>query len=265
MDVVPYRNPRLRTRGRDGETHMKVVICDDSIEDLLKIDRLMRKYQELGPGRDFELEKFSDAALLYRRIREGELADIYVLDMIMPTRSGIDIGSLIRSPGRGGTIIYVTSSDDFALDAYGVHAVRYLLKPVSEEQLFEAMDYALSQAEARRDPVYLVKTREGMTQIPYSRIEYIENAARRLEVHMAGGETLKSIFIRKSFDEEIGEVARERNFLQVHKSFLVNLDYVKRMTQEGIEMECGGQLPVSRNRAAQVKREYLLYVSEKYR
>lgn len=244
---------------------MKVVICDDSIEDMLKIEKLVIKYKEMEPGRDFELEKFSDAALLYQRILEGELADIYILDMIMPSRSGIDIGSLLRSPGRGGTIIFITSSDDFALDAYGVHAVRYLLKPVEEEQLHEALDYALSHADVRRDPVYLVKTREGVAQAPYSRIEYIENAARRLEVHMAGGETLKSIFIRRSFDEEIGEVARERNFLQVHKSFLVNLDFVKRMTQEGIAMECGRELPVSRNRAAQVKREYLLYVSEKYR
>lgn len=244
---------------------MKVVICDDSIKDLLEIERLAQRYGELHPGRDFELEKFSDASELYRRILEGELADIYILDMIMPQRTGIDIGSQIRRFGRGNVIIYITSSDDFALEAYGVHAVRYLIKPVGEDKFFEAMDYAATQTGIKREPVYLVKTKEGVEQVPCPRIEYIENAARKLEVYMAGGEVLKSIFIRRSFDEEIGELAEKRNFLRVHKSFLVNLDYVERMTPQGILMECGRMLPVSRNRAAEVKREYLLYVSEKYR
>ncbi len=82
---------------------------------------------------------------------------------------------------------------------------------------------------------------------------------------MADGEIIKSLFIRKSFEEETLEVSRRRNFLQIHKSFLVNLDYVKQLTQDSMVMESGSRLPISKAKAAKVKREYLLFVSGKYK
>lgn len=179
----------------------------------------------------------------------------------MPRRTGIDIGNLIRMSGCESVIIYITSSEDYALDAYGVHAVRYLLKPIDENRLFEALDYSFSYAKLRVDSLCLIKTKEGLLQRPYSKIEYVENAGRKLEVHMTDGEILKSLFIRKSFEEETQEITAQRNFLQIHKSFLVNLDYVKQLTPDSIIMESGKRLPVSRAKAATVKREYLLFVS----
>ena len=243
---------------------MKITICDDSIEDLLKMEKLLLHYKALYPGRDFELEKFSAPSELYQRILEGKLADVYILDMLMPGRSGIDIGNQLRRAGCENVIIYITCAGDFALDAYGVRAARYLLKPVSENKFFEALDYALSYTMVKKEPVYLFKTQDGLVQTPYSQIEYIENACRKLEVCLVSGKILKSLFIRKSFEEEIREIAEKKNFLQVHKSFLVNLDYVKQLTMDGIIMESGKQLPVSKARAAKVKREYLLFVSGKY-
>ncbi len=81
---------------------MKVVICDDCIRDLHNVEKLLEKYRESVAGIRFEIEKFSDACILYDRISEGKLADIYVLDMIMSERSGIDIGSLLRRVGSEG-------------------------------------------------------------------------------------------------------------------------------------------------------------------
>lgn len=243
---------------------MKITICDDSIEDLLTIDKLLSEYKAIYPDRSFEVEKFSDPSELYKKILDGELTDIYILDLLMPKRTGIDLGKLIRKGGEN-VIIYITSSDDYALDAYGVRAVRYLLKPIDKEALFEALDYALSYTRIKKEPVYLIKTKDGLVQRPYSKIEYIENVNRKLEVHLTGGEVLKSIFIRQSFEEEVREIAAKKNFEQVHKSFLVNLDYVKQLTADSILMESGQQIPVSKAKAAKVKREYLLFVSGKYR
>ena len=152
---------------------MKITICDDSIKDLLYTEKLLLKYKSLYPDKDFELEKFSDPSRLCQRITEGKLTDIYILDMLMPRRTGIDIGNLIRTAGCESVIIYITSSEDHALDAYGVRAVRYLLKPVDENKLFEALDYSLSYAKLRVDSLYLIKTKEGLVQRPYSKIEYL--------------------------------------------------------------------------------------------
>lgn len=244
---------------------MKITICDDSIKDLLYVEKIVLKYKTLYPDRDFELEKFSDPSRLYQKISEGKMTEIYILDMLMPRRTGIDLGTLIRAAGSESVIIYITTSDDYALEAYGVHAVRYLLKPLDENQLYEALDYALSYTKVKKEPMYMIKTKDGLIQRPFSGVEYIENVNRRLEVHLSGGEKLQSLFIRKSFEEEIRELAEKNNFGQIHKSFLVNFDYIKQLTQDCVIMESGIRLPVSKSRAAEVKREYLLFISGKYR
>lgn len=244
---------------------MKVVVCDDCVEDLRAIEILLEQYKKSVSDAIFSVEKYLDATVLYNKILAGGQADIYLLDMIMSDRSGLDIGSLIRKADGDGVIIYITSSDDYAMEAYGVHAARYLLKPVSEESFFEAMNFARSYTRTRKEPLFLVKTKEGTLSVSYSRIEYIENYSRTLNVCLDDGENIRSIFIRKSFDEEIREIAGDKSFLQVHKSFLINMRHVKKLEQNEIVMESGKRIPVSKARAADVKRTYLQFLSACYR
>lgn len=244
---------------------MKIIICDDSLRDLSNIERLLQAYQEEHPTPHFDIEKYSDATQLSEAIMKNEPADIYILDMIMVPRSGIDLGRQLRSIGSESAIIYITASDDFAMEAYDVHAARYLLKPISRDKVFEAVHYAITYTKAKTDAVYLLKTRDGLVTIPYSKIEYIENVSRTLEVHLTSKEIFRSLFIRKSFDEEIRELMFDRRFAQVHKSFLVNLKYVHQLSKSRVTMESGTAIPVSQKRTAAVRSEYLSFVSEYYR
>lgn len=241
---------------------MRVVVCDDSMEDLEKIKGLLTKYSEKNKSVRLEIEYFTDSVKLYHQIQEEAQSDIYILDMIMSERTGIDIGTLIRSTNERSVIIYITSSDDFAFEAYGVHAERYLLKPVREEDFMEALNYAVSSiSKETKDAIYTVKTKEGLAAIPYSKIEYIENYSRKLKICLTDGTHIQSIFIRQSFNEEIRQMIENNNFLQVHKSFLVNLCYVDRFASGNIIMESGARIPVSKARVADVKKEYLKFVS----
>lgn len=244
---------------------MKLVVCDDSMEDLEKIKGLLAKYTQINKSVRLETEYFKDSVELYRQIQAKMHSDIYILDMIMSRRTGIDIGTLIRSTDEKSVIIYITSSDDFAFEAYGVHAVRYLLKPVREELFIEALDCAVSGISRKTaDAVYTVKTKEGLVSIPYSKIEYIENYSRTLNICLTDGKTIQSIFIRKSFEEETQQIVENSSFVQVHKSFLVNLHHVDKLAPGNIIMESGARIPVSKTRTADVKKEYLKFVSEQY-
>lgn len=261
--VLPFQD--LCARRRESLTVMEITICDDSIKDLLNMEKLLLKYKSKYPDKNFTLEKYSDPSRLYQKIAAGKLTDIYILDMLMPKRTGIDLGRQIRMTGSENVIIYITSSEDYALDAYKVRAVRYLLKPLDENRLFEALDFAFSYTQTKTEPTYMIKTKNGLLTRACSKIEYIENAGRKLEIHLSDGEILKSLFIRRSFEEEIQELTVHKNFLLIHKSFLVNLNYVKQLTADSITMYSGRQLPVSRANSSKVKREYLLFVSEKCR
>ena len=249
---------------KEQNIRMKIVVCDDNMEDLAEIEGLLANYKKANANIKLETEQYSDAEKLYRNIQKEKMADIYILDMIMSKKTGIDIGSQIRSTGQDSVIIYITSSDDFAFEAYGVRAVRYLLKPVSREQFFEALDYALSLTRVENDRIYPVKTKDGIVAVPYSKIEYIENYSRVLNICLVNGETIQSIFIRKSFDEEIKEIVEDKSFIQVHKSFLINMNYVKKLSQGNVILQSGKTIPVSKTRVADVKKGYLLFVSERY-
>ncbi len=244
---------------------MKIIICDDNKKDLTRIEQLITNYKTLYPGNDFELESYTDPSLLIRKIQEKQLADIYILDIIMAGTTGIDIGSLLRRFSKQASIIYTTSSDEFALDAYGVRALMYLLKPVQEEPFFEALNYALEHQKYTEDPIFPVKTRDGLVSVPYSKIEYIENASRMLRVHLTDQTVITSIFIRKSFDEEIRVLTENKCFMQVHKSFLVNFSYVRKLEGSSVIMDSGADIPVSKKNTANVKRQYLLFISLNYR
>lgn len=210
------------------------------------------------------MAKYTDALLLYREIKEKESADIYILDLLMDGKTGIDLGLEMRRSGGKSEIIYITSSDDFALDAYGVHAGRYLLKPVKKVDFFEALDHAISCVGVEEEALFLVKTRDGLESAAYTQIEYVENSSRTLAVYLTDGRQIRSIFIRKSFEDEVWSLLSDRCFVQVHKSFVINLKYVRKLGQSAVVMESGREIPVSKSRMAEVKREYLSYALERY-
>lgn len=244
---------------------MQFVICDDSEENLLELERMLLQYCGHLPGLSFKTEKFTDAARLLHKIQSQKPADIYILDIVMSDISGIDLGREIRKKSEQSVIIYITASDRFALDAYDIFAIRYLLKPVEKKRFFEALDYALSHIGNKKEPIFSVKTKNGLESVPYRKIEYIENSARKLDIHLTDGDRITSIYIRKSFEEEIKELLDNGDFVCVHKSFLVNLNYVRKLNQNNIIMTSGISIPVSRKSAYQVKKNYLLFISDQYK
>lgn len=244
---------------------LKITVCDDNIEDLINTEKLLVKFAKHHPQEEWEIEKFSDSSRLYKRIEEGELADIYILDMLMPLRNGIDVGRLIRKSDKDKVIIYMTTSDDFALEAYNVQAVRYLLKPIQEDKFYEAMELSVTYLNIREEPLYLLKTSEGLISLPYSKILYIEHRARVLYVYLTDDRIFNSLFIRKSFDDEIDGIMDSDSFMQTHKSFVVNLRHIGKLTQSKIIMINGNEVPVSKKKYADVKRKYLAYMADRYR
>nr|WP_308627378.1 LytTR family DNA-binding domain-containing protein [uncultured Eisenbergiella sp.] len=242
-----------------------ITLCDDSLQDLMYTEKMLLRYQERYPDNLLAINKYSDPGKLYARTQEGEYADIYILDILMPGRSGIQLGQLIRSRSRDSILIYTTSSEDYALEAYQVLAGRYLVKPFGETAFQEAMRYALAQTDLNREPVFRIKTAEGVLAVPYSAILYVECRARSLFLYTKDGNCVRSIVLRRPFEEEVKELLESWGFVQIHKSFAVNMDHIRRYKQDSITMDNGQILPVSRNKAPQVKRKYLGFMTDKYR
>ena len=139
-------------------------------------------------------------------------------------------------------------------------AQRYLLKPIKEKELNEAMDFAVSQALLMQKALH-INTAKGIQQILYQDIEYVENAARALHVFTIDGKETVSRLLRNSFEKDMELLLENEDFIQTHKSFIVNLSHVRLYGQNQMTMRSGAQIPISKSRQAEVKRGYLSYIS----
>ena len=158
-------------------------------------------------------------------------------------------------------IVFVTSSTEFALKAYHVRAVRYLLKPLNRELIDEMLDFVTTHLLTKKDKLFEINTKKGCVNINYSEIIYVENVARRMWVTLKNGKVYQSVGIRDSFEKQVGCLLQEENFIQPHKSYVVNLDYVSSYTTSILHMDNDSDIPISRRNSLEVKQRYLKYLT----
>jgi len=184
--------------------------------------------------------------------------DLLFLDVQMPKLDGFEVLDLV---GRDVPVVFVTAYDEFALRAFEVHAVDYLLKPVSRERLAEA----LVRARARRTPrpaaavlrtaarpagapLERIVIRDGANVhvVPVDKIDYVEAQDDYVAFRTGGKSLLK--------EQPLGEVETEldpRRFVRIHRSYLLNIDRLAKVELYAKDSRIailvdGTKLPLSR-------------------
>jgi two-component system LytT family response regulator len=187
--------------------------------------------------------------------------DLLLLDIQMPKLNGFEVLDLIQhEPIK---VVFITAYDEFALKAFDVHAVDYLLKPFSAERLTKAIELAKKQispngppslaplvetVRARQHPLERILIRDGsrVHVIPVRKIDYIEAQDDYICVKSDGKNYLKQQALN-----DLEACLDGRRFIRIHRSYILNLDRLARLemiTKESwtaILLE-GSQLPVSR-------------------
>ena len=111
----------------------KIAICDDNPEELAKVSRLLHNYINSN-AINAEISEFLHPDMLLLASCKAPF-DLYFLDIVMPMLSGIDVGRELRQQQKTAQIIFLTTSDEFAVDAFALRATHYLLKPFSRAVL----------------------------------------------------------------------------------------------------------------------------------
>lgn len=246
------------------EYMIKIAVCDDCLQDLREVCRLIES--ENGGARQYCPDAFSEAEKLLKSLEDGVRYDIYILDMVMAQMNGISLAEAIKQYEETPCIIFLTYSKEYALQAYGVNAIRYLLKPVKEEALREAIHYAEKLRSLNREESdFWVKTSEGMTKVQIKDILYVECAMRRMIIHARDGREISSIFLRQSFEEEAAELLRRQDFMQTHKSYIVNMSYMDSIVTDRVILAKELEIPISKKRQTEVKRRFLQFLADRNR
>ena len=238
---------------------MRVLLVDD--EDLARA--LLREL--LRSHADIEIvAECANGFEAVKAITELE-PDLVFLDIQMPKLNGFEVVELAGSKTR---YLFVTAYDQYALKAFEVHAVDYLLKPFSQQRLDQALAHARKgsgqsiqasdalahEAGRRGKPLERVLIRDGarVHVIAADKIDYIEAQDDYVQIN-AGGQA----WLKHQRMSELESQLDPAVFVRIHRSFIVNIAGVARIEQ-GKDSHCailndGRRLPVSRSGYQKVK------------
>jgi two-component system LytT family response regulator len=191
------------------------------------------------------------------------LPDLLFLDIQMPKLDGFEVLELLGETARGLAVIFVTAYDEYALRAFEVHAVDYLLKPFAADRLGEAVARATARvgqtaqtqaaalaaaARRREGPLERVLIRDGpqVHVLPVETIDFIEAQDDYAAFHAAGKSYLKEQTLA-----ELESRLDPARFVRVHRSFIVNVERIARVELYAKDsriaiLRDGKKLPVSR-------------------
>ena len=236
---------------------IQIAVCDDIPAYTLHFMSLLERYQKERPGIELELHSFDSGDAMLESIQRDERFDIYMLDVIMPDTDGITLAREIRQRDEDVPIVFFTQSASFALDAYGVSAVQYILKPVETEVLFPIMDKVISSLSREADKFMIVSAPGRTLTVLYSSIVVVEHARRSLRVHLESGEYIESKTIRTPFGIAVSALLDDRRFLWVQQSYVINMAQVKELHSRIFVMKNKMEISIPRPKYAAVKRKYL--------
>lgn len=253
---------------------LKIAICDDdaSQRDYLseRVSMWAKRNRHLA-----RIKAYPGAEAFLFDYAEEKDFDILLLDIEMPGMSGVELAKAVRRESAAVQIVFITGFYEYFSDGFDVSALHYLIKPASEEKLYPVLDRAVSNLCYRQRSV-LLSTGEADIKVPLADILYAEAenvyvvvryvaVGRAQEGQGSGsrgaytGETLaESCRVRMSLGRFMEQL--DETFFRVHRSFVVGLKYVKRITRTEVTMTNGDVIPLSRGMYSRVHEALIRYL-----
>ncbi len=237
---------------------LQIAVCDDNISELANMIHLINQYR-LSKHLDCEYAVFQNGFDLISTLEKGTRFDLYCLDIIMPAFTGIEVAKEVRGFDKNASILFFTSSSEFALESYSVKAINYVLKPISKEKLFFTFDEVLDRFKIEEENAIIVKSNEGIQKIFITNLVFAEIIGRNVLYYLLSG---KVIECTDSFASVCENLLKYECFIKTHRSYIVNMQYVDNIENHRVTLQTLSSVPVAQGKAREIKQQYLVYQME---
>lgn len=236
---------------------MKIAICDDDRNELFRILSILADYQ-LERNTEFSYKPFESSVELSAEASH-ERYDIYLLDIVMPGLDGMELAREIRNYDKAADIIFLTSSSEFAVESYQVKASNYLMKPLQKDRVFEALDDIMRTRIEDRDSCIVLRSNIGVHKVRLSEIVYVEALNRKVIYYLKNN---SQITCAEKFAAVCNLLLQHQEFLLVHRSFVVNMNYIRSIDATDMCLANDSCIPLAQRRVPEIKRLYLAFQME---
>lgn len=219
---------------------LKIAICDDEKGLCSELESMLENIgKKLNISMEISIWFSGEAIRDY--LDKGNQIDIIFLDIELIKLTGIDIGRYIRNSlyDVKTQIVYISSKTSYALKLFKTQPYDFLVKPINQNDLFDVISGILKVIETKNQMFQYQSGRE-INKVAYDEILYFKSDRHKVVAVTKGKEIV--------FYGKLKEVANDAppQFLAIHKSYLVNQDYVIKYTSDFVEMKNHDILTISK-------------------
>lgn len=229
----------------------KAAVCDDSFADQNYIRNLVQDWA-VKKHHTVQTDTFPSAESFLFHYAGHKDYDILLLDIEMGSMDGISLAKKLRQDNEAIQIVFITGFPDFIAEGYEVSALHYLLKPVNGDLLAKVLDKAAANLKKSAKSVIFTVNGEAIRVEP-EEILYIEAFAHYCRVNTTAGH----IEIRQGISEL--EKMLGEGFIRTHRSYLVGLACMKRISKLDVTLDNGTKIPLSRSNYQAVNQAFIRY------
>lgn len=227
----------------------RIAICDDVDEDVQYLVSVVNQWAKRTTI-SMNIETFSSAESFLFRYEENKDYDILLLDVEMKKMSGIELAKRIRSIDHHAEIIFTTSHFELSGEGYEVDALHYLVKPIAKEKLMEVLSKAAQKLSV--EPPSLVISCNGETvKLLETDIQYIESFLHYIVVHTQSTE------YKLKENLSVLEEKLSSDFYRTHRSYLVSLKHILKISRTAVWLDCGTEIPLARGKYDDINRAFI--------
>lgn len=238
---------------------MRIAICDDKREQIEIIENAVKLYFDSRKEVFQDIHTF-ETAFDFLDAQEKKPYDIALLDICMPALLGTDLAREIRKRRDKTEIIFLTCSDEFAVDAFAVRAAHYLLKPFIQAEFNEAISRAINNIADKINYTVTFKCVGGtLENINKNSVVYIESSSHIQTIYLQDGlslcatQTLTEIF--NTFD-----ALSPNQFIIPFKGYIINQNFISTIQSDKIILKGGKTIPIPRRSFREIKQNYFYYI-----
>lgn len=222
----------------------QIAICDGETAELDRLECMLRSGHSPLAESAFLLKRFTDTGDLLRKAEtEHYQPDVLLMDISMSGESGIEMVRKLRGMGSCERVIFLASSAEYALAAFGVAAVSYLLRPISEKALFRALDRILQQMQRDRRHYVLFEANCIVRRLALEDIVYCEAQGKKQCIYLSGGE---SVLLRMTMTRLREMLCIHEEFVEIGVSYIVNLEHVESWNRQQLLLDSGQEIYLPR-------------------
>lgn len=235
---------------------MRIAICDDE-----------KKWRDIAEENinsvteyRFKISEFTGGSELIEEYkRSGNIFDIVFLDMEMQESTGIETANAIRGMDKHVIIIFVTSHSKYMQESFACMPFRFLIKPVNPEEFKEALLKAIDKISEDRQAVTFNENR-ATVRLLNEDIMFIQSVDHSVLIKCEN-----ELHTTRMKMNDLMQELNENVFIRVHKSYVVNMNYIKRMTRSSILLNSyQHEIPLSETYRSEAGKKFLLFNKRKY-